>query len=40
VPIYATWVYASFVLAQPRRPELAPIVEDRMSWLRRHAGRA
>jgi hypothetical protein len=28
-------VYASFVLALPRRPELAPIVRDPLGWLRR-----
>ncbi|HST26705.1 MAG TPA: phosphotransferase [Gaiellaceae bacterium] len=37
VPVYAAWIYASFLLAVPRRPELAPILEDRLRWLRRYA---
>jgi hypothetical protein len=38
VPVYAAWVYASFLLALPRRPELAPILSDRLRWLRRYTG--
>jgi hypothetical protein len=37
VPVYAAWIYASFLVALPRRPELAPILEDRLRWLRRCA---
>jgi len=35
VPVYAAWVYASFLVAVPRRPELAPVVRERLDWLRR-----
>jgi Ser/Thr protein kinase RdoA (MazF antagonist) len=35
LPVYAAWVYASFLVALPRRPELAAVVRDRMQWLRR-----
>jgi hypothetical protein len=38
VPVYAAWIYASFLVALPRRPELAPIVDERMRWLRRLTG--
>jgi hypothetical protein len=38
VPVYAAWVYASFLLALPRRPELAPILSERLRWLRRYTG--
>jgi len=38
VPVYAAWVYASFLLALPRRPELAPILTDRLRRLRRYTG--
>ena len=38
VPVYAAWVYASLLLALPRRPELAPILADRLRWLRRYTG--
>jgi hypothetical protein len=34
LPVYAAWVYASFLVAIPRRPELAPILEERLRWLR------
>lgn len=34
VPVYAAWVYASFLVALPRRPELAPILSERLRWLR------
>lgn len=39
VPVYAAWVYASFLLALPRRPELAPVVRERLRWLRKHTRR-
>jgi hypothetical protein len=34
VPLYAAWIYASFMVAVPRRPELGPVVADRLAWLR------
>lgn len=34
LPVYAAWVYASFMIALPRRPELGPVLADRLSWLR------
>ena len=37
LPVYAAWVYTSFMLAIPRRPELGPILEERLRWLRRYA---
>jgi hypothetical protein len=37
VPVYAAWIYASFLLALPRRPELVPILDERLRWLRRYA---
>jgi hypothetical protein len=38
LPVYAAWIYASFMVALPRRPELGPIVADRLRWLRRTYG--
>jgi len=38
VPVYAAWIYASMMLALPRRPELTPILAERLSWLRRYVG--
>jgi hypothetical protein len=38
VPAYAAWVYASFLLAVDRRPELEPILADRLGRLRRFTG--
>jgi hypothetical protein len=35
IPVYAAWNYSSFLLALPRRPELAPVLERRLRWLRR-----
>jgi hypothetical protein len=37
VPIYAAWIYASFLVAVQRRPELAPVLDDRLRWLRSYA---
>lgn len=37
LPVYAAWVYASFIVAIPRRPELGPVLEQRLRWLRRYA---
>ena len=34
LPLYAAWVYASFMIALPRRPELGPVLEERLGWLR------
>jgi hypothetical protein len=34
LPLYAAWVYASFMIALPRRPELRPVLEERLGWLR------
>jgi Phosphotransferase enzyme family len=40
LPVYAAWVFASFLVAVPRRPELAPILDERLRWLRRFVGAA
>jgi hypothetical protein len=34
LPVYASWIYASFMIALPRRPELGPLLAERLSWLR------
>jgi aminoglycoside phosphotransferase (APT) family kinase protein len=34
LPVYAAWIYASFMVALPRRPELGPVLDQRLSWLR------
>ncbi len=34
LPVYAAWIYASFMVALPRRPELGPILAERLAWLR------
>jgi hypothetical protein len=34
LPIYAAWIYASFMVALPRRPELGPVLDQRLRWLR------
>jgi len=34
LPVYAAWIYASFMIALPRRPELGPLLDERLSWLR------
>ncbi len=34
VPVYAAWIYASFLVALPRRPELRPILDERLRLLR------
>jgi hypothetical protein len=36
LPIYAAWIYASFMVALPRRPELGPVLAERLRWLREH----
>lgn len=38
IPVYAAWVYASFMLALPRRPELEAVLGERLRWLREFAG--
>jgi hypothetical protein len=35
LPIYASWIYASFMVSLPRRPELGPLLAERLRWLRR-----
>lgn len=37
LPVYAAWVYASMLVALPRRPELEPVLGDRLAWLRQYA---
>jgi hypothetical protein len=34
VPVYASWIYASFMMALPRRPELRPRLAEHLRWLR------
>jgi hypothetical protein len=34
LPVYAAWIYASFMVALPRRPELGPVLDERLQWLR------
>lgn len=34
LPGYAAWVYASMLIALPRRPDLAPALPERFRWLR------
>jgi hypothetical protein len=38
LPVYASWIYASFMIALPRRPELGPVLSERLGWLRRNYG--
>jgi hypothetical protein len=38
LPVYAAWIYASFMVALPRRPELGPVLAERLRWLREHFG--
>jgi hypothetical protein len=38
LPVYAAWIYASFMAALPRRPELAPVLDQRLRWLRENFG--
>jgi len=38
MPIYAAWIYASFMVALPRRPELGPVLAQRLHWLRENYG--
>jgi Ser/Thr protein kinase RdoA (MazF antagonist) len=38
LPIYAAWIYASFMASARRRPELAPLVDQRLRWLRDNFG--
>lgn len=39
LPVYAAWIYASFMVAIPRRPELRPILEARLRRLRQYVSR-
>ncbi|MBD0329452.1 MAG: phosphotransferase [Thermoleophilia bacterium] len=34
LPVYAAWVYASMLVALPRRPGLATPLAERLAWLR------
>jgi Phosphotransferase enzyme family len=34
LPVYAAWIYASFMVSLPRRPELGPVLAERLAWLR------
>jgi hypothetical protein len=34
LPIYAAWIYASFMVALPGRPELGLVLDERLRWLR------
>jgi Ser/Thr protein kinase RdoA (MazF antagonist) len=36
IPVYAAWVFASMLVAVPRRPELAPMLQTRLRWLRNY----
>jgi phosphotransferase family enzyme len=38
LPVYAAWIYASFMVALPRRPELGPVLAERLRWLRENYG--
>jgi hypothetical protein len=38
LPVYAAWIYASFMVALPRRPELGPVLAERLRWLRAKFG--
>jgi phosphotransferase family enzyme len=35
IPLYAAWIYASFMAALPRRPELGPRLAEHLRWLRK-----
>jgi hypothetical protein len=39
MPVYESWVTASMLVALPRRPELRPLVDARLEWLRLRRGR-
>jgi hypothetical protein len=34
LPVYAAWIYASFMVALPRRPERGAVLDERLRWLR------
>jgi Phosphotransferase enzyme family len=34
IPVYSAWIYASFMVSLPRRPELGPVLAERLVWLR------
>jgi hypothetical protein len=40
LPVYGAWVWASMLTVLPRRPELEPVLRDRLAWLRRRIGYA
>jgi hypothetical protein len=38
IPVYAAWIYASWMVALPERPEEGPELAERLRWLRRTYG--
>ena len=38
VPVYGAWVWASMLIALPRRPELGALLRERLAWLRTRMG--
>ncbi len=38
IPVYASWIYASWMSVLPRSPEEAPELAERLRWLRRTYG--
>lgn len=38
LPVYAAWMYASFMIALPRRAELRAVLGERLRWLRENYG--
>jgi Phosphotransferase enzyme family len=38
LPVYAAWIYASFMVSLARRPELGPLLDERLRWLRETYG--
>jgi Phosphotransferase enzyme family len=38
LPVYASWVTTSMLVALPRRPEVRPFVDARLEWLKQRAG--
>jgi len=39
LPVYAAWIYASFMIALPHRPELRLVLDERLRWLRENYAR-
>jgi hypothetical protein len=38
IPVYAAWIYASWMVALPERPEEGPELAERLRWLRKTYG--